>query len=84
MKDILAKHPDLKLLLTFRKEINTYKITTEDGDIIEQWTRDDNGHWRDTTAIAQAQQELIRAQQELIRARQIRNSIEDESDDTIE
>jgi hypothetical protein len=66
MKDILEKHPDLKDILN-KGTLNTYRVLSECGTLLEQWERNKNGHWVDVTEREKLKEKIAAEQEELER-----------------
>ena len=63
MKQLLEKHPDLEPYL--HSGSKTYKILAEDGSLLEQWEKNDAGHWIDVIQRELLKKQIADAQAEL-------------------
>lgn len=61
-EELLKKHPDMALHNL--EEVHTYKIMNN-GIVVEQWEKDENGVWVDRTQEVLEEQELKRQIAEL-------------------
>lgn len=66
MEQLLAKHPDLKDIIT-KNNSKTYKVLAENGKLIEQWEKNEQGHWIDVTEREKLKEQIAAEQEELER-----------------
>ena len=71
MEQILNKHPDLKDVLTRLPQLRTYKLTTENNKLIEQWEKNEEGRWIDVTEREKLKERIAAEQQEIERLRKL-------------
>ncbi len=59
---LFKKYPELK---EHHAHCNTYTRLTRTGELIEKWQKDENGNWKDVTAIEKAKLQVAALQKEL-------------------
>lgn len=69
MNNLLAKHPNMKEIITSCPQLNVYKILSEDGEVVEYWEKDKKGHWNDVTEREKLKEQIAKEQEELERLR---------------
>lgn len=69
MEQILAKHPDLRETLTRSPQLKQYRILSEKDVLLEQWEKNNKGHWIDVTEREKLKERIAAEQEELERLR---------------
>lgn len=71
MKELLAKHPDLREIITLNPNMHLYRITDIVGDLQEVWEKDEDGHWHDVTNREKARIAVEKAKAEVLRLQKL-------------